>query len=121
MKFTLSEEDMQRLCLPEALAWDWDTMSVTDARTLRKVTGIAAMDLGKLWDERDENAMVAVVWLAAKRGGVELDYATLDFNLWGLRAVEDEADEQGKEPSPDSETSTPTPTRTRRSSATSAT
>lgn len=121
MKFKLDPADHERLGLPEVLEWDWDVMSVADARLIRKTTGVNAMALGRLWDDRDDDAVCAIVWMSARRAGVELDYPSLDFNLYGLRAVEDVADEVGKDAAPTGETSKPTPTRMRRSSATSAT
>lgn len=119
MKFKLDPADHEKLGLPEVLEWDWDVMSVADARLIRKTTGVNAMALGRLWDDRDDDAVCAIVWMSARRAGVELDYPSLDFNLYGLRAAED--DELGKDAAPTGETSKPTRTRTPRSSATSAT
>ena len=96
MKFQLARADHERLGLPEVLEWDWDTMSVAEARLLRKTTGVKAMHLPRLVNDRDEDALCAMVWMSAHRIGVELDYPTLDFNLYALRETEDEADEQGK-------------------------
>lgn len=121
MKFRLDPSDHEKLGLPEVLEWDWDVLSVADARLIKKTTGVNAMALGRLWDDRDDDAVCAIVWMSARRAGVQLDYPSLDFNLYGLRAVEDVADEMGKDAPPTGETSKPKRTGTRRSSDTSAT
>jgi hypothetical protein len=119
LKFRLSEEDTTRLGLPEVLDFDWSKLTVAEAREVKQVCGVNAVALPGLWATMDLDAVLAVVWLAAKRAGVDLDWTSLELNLYGFKLVDEPKDARGKGSSQKPASST-TRTRTRRSSATSA-
>lgn len=119
MKIRLSTEDTERLGLPEVLEFDWSQLTVAEAREVKQTTGVNAVALPGLWGSMDAEGILVVVWLAARRAGVQLDWETLEFNLYGIGFVEETKDGRGKDSS-GKPTSSRKRTPTGRSSATSA-
>ena len=116
MKITLSDADRERLGAPETIDCDLRTYRVSEAIAVERATGMEYVDVLKaieptITDLPGEpprrryaltpQGMKIRVWVGLHRAGVEVDFATLDFEYQDLTAfVIKEIEEPGKADSP---------------------
>jgi len=121
-RLRLSDADRERLGCPEFLANPLDTVTVREAMELQKLGYTTPQMLAKALTAREEGpdyaAWTAFVWLALRRGGVECDAATLDFDIVSMAILADDEPvepkvQSGKAPAREGSTSSPTKNSTR--------
>ena len=121
-RLRLSDADRERLGCPEFLANPLDTVTVREAMELQKLGYTTPQMLAKALTAREEGpdyaAWTAFVWLALRRGGVECDPATLDFDIVSMAILADEEPvepkvDPGKAPARGGSTSSPAKNSTR--------
>jgi hypothetical protein len=62
----------------------------TEAIALQKITGKTFMQVAEAMKDGDIEALSALVWLAMKRGGSDIRYSDLEFNLADVEIEEDD-------------------------------
>jgi len=77
----LDEPDRLKLGLPENLEFDDGTLSVWEAREIRKRTGLRVLPFWEAMSEMDVEAVICVIWLASQRIGKDLAYAGIEFDV----------------------------------------
>ena len=118
MRLRLSAADRERFGCPEFLPAPLNSVTVREAIELQKLgyptPGALAGALRVDTDGApDYGAWAALVWLALRRGGVECDPATLDFDVVTLEVLPDEEPVEpkvapGKVPAREGSTNSPT-------------
>lgn len=115
-KLRLGEADRARLGCPELLESPIGTMTNREAIALQSIgypsPRLLAEALRKSGDDTDYRAITALVWLALRRGGVEVEFESLEFSLadfdWVLDPVVEPVEvTTGKAPARAGSTSSP--------------
>lgn len=79
------------------IEFDQDTMTVKEARLLKKITGMGLRQFGEGMRDGDIDALMGMVYLAMRRQGVVIPWRTLDdFNIGDLDVIADDEDEAKK-------------------------
>lgn len=99
-RIRLSDEDRERIGCDEWLDLDLAVLPTEEAEVVEEATG---QTYGVLYDDGVKGAK-ARAWLALHRAGVEVDFATLRFNLAGTTVQRPEGKDES---SSDDATSTP--------------
>jgi hypothetical protein len=114
-KLRLAAVDRERLGCPELLDSSIASMTNREAMELQKIgyptPGLLAAALRAGGAETDFRAITALVWLALRRAGVQVEFDTLEFNLNDLESVPDPEPEpvvsEGKAPGREVSTNSP--------------
>jgi hypothetical protein len=121
VRLSLSEADRARFGAPEFLPIDLSTLTNREAVALQGL-GFTPRSLNRrlkakeLEDgdfELDYAAWDALLWLALRRAGVEVDVHTVEYDVYGLRMLADEEvvplpaepEDPGKAEAPEASTS----------------
>lgn len=114
-KLRLAAVDRERLGCPELLDSSIASITNREAMELQKIgyptPGLLAAALRRDKEETDFRAITALVWLALRRAGVDVEFDALEFNLSELESVPDPEPEpvviEGKAPGREVSTSSP--------------
>lgn len=77
----LGAADRKTLDAPEQMSIDLTRFRVAEVRALKQQTGHTVDSLSTALQSQDVEAVVALVWLALHRHGIEINYDELDFDL----------------------------------------
>jgi hypothetical protein len=113
-----TDAEREALGLPEWLEFDWQSVTVRDSKDVKKLFGVAGRDLAGAMRTYDEDAILAFIWLAARKNGFHLDPETFDFTSFDIEPSERDA--EGKEPAPPSTSTNTSSSNTSQPSDTSA-
>jgi hypothetical protein len=116
VRIRLADADRERLGCPEWIDYDQAAVTIQQYADVQTAFGLKPADLWRGLASGDAYAVWAMVWIALRAGGVEVDIKELTFALDGalLQRVDDTVAGPGKDPST---RPTPTPTTSRRSSS----
>lgn len=79
------------------IQFDQDTMTVKEARLLKKLTGMGLRSFGEGMRDGDVDALMGMVYLAMRRDGVAIPWRRLDdFNIGDLDVIADDEEEAAK-------------------------
>jgi hypothetical protein len=90
----LGEADRARLGCPDELVFDRDAVTMGQLRKVQHETGILAGRFMAALLDGDGDAHHAMVWLALRQSGVEVEYGELDYLPY--ESTTDLAPEPGK-------------------------
>lgn len=103
IRISFAEADRQAFGIEaEYLDYDENSLRVSEVRKLQAATGLSVTQWSEGLKSGDTDAVVALVWLALARVGVQVEFAELDFDLAGLKSAKAEPSE-----SPGKDQSTP--------------
>lgn len=95
----LGAADREALAAPETMRVDPNRLRLSVVRALKRETGHTVESLSQALQNRDVEAVAALVWLALHRAGVTVAYDDLDFDFAELEL---EVEAAGKAPTPSS-------------------